>query len=372
MVIVTRSNEISSSPRIEKYIDFFEKESIKYLAIGWDREKRQIQRNNTIYFRVKSGYNLGGIKAAGFRLRWMFFLFSKLLVNRKAIKVIHAFDLDTAFPACIYKVLFAKKVKVIFDVCDWFSANLHNQNNFFLFAFKQMEKFVVDHVDEVILCEPERIKQIPLRLKKQELIVPNIPVFEDRTFLFIDELTKFNKEQLTISYVGGFSDQRLIVELLEIANLGLINLLIAGYGSKIIENICEENKSRSNVKYYGKVEYRKGLNLMYNSDLIFAMYSKSNPNHKFAAPNKYYEAMMLGKPILSTRGLSIGDKILRYNIGFVCDDNKEDLISCFSTISKEELLEKGQIAFELWEGTYKNYNSIFFEEKYKDIINQKN
>lgn len=371
MVIVTRSNEIYSSPRIEKYIEFFEKENIDYLAIGWDRKNKKINRKNTIYFRANSGYALGGIKAAVFRIGWMIFLFNQLLARRDKLAIIHAFDLDTAFPASIFKTLFGKNIKVIFDVCDWFSANLHNQNKFFIFVFKQMEKFAINHVDEVILCEPERVKQIPFALKRKEIIVPNIPVFENINFLFYDDGFSFNNEKLRVSYVGGFSDQRLIAELLEIAELEYVNLLIAGYGDSLLEQRCKKIEHRVNVKYFGKVEYRKGLNIMYNSDLIFAMYSRSNPNHNFAAPNKYYEAMMLGKPILSTKGLSIGDKILHFNIGFVCNDTKEDLIECFSKISRHELEEKGKNALELWENTYKNFNSNFFEKKYKSLILKK-
>lgn len=42
--------------------------------------------------------------------------------------VLHGCDLDSAFPAIVYKCFFNKKTKVIFDVFDWFSATLYNQS----------------------------------------------------------------------------------------------------------------------------------------------------------------------------------------------------------------------------------------------------
>lgn len=84
--------------------------------------------------------------------------------------------------------------------------------------------------------------------------------------------------------------------------MGICNLLIAGYGAKEIEERCINLNEKDNIIYFGKVVYDQGLNIMYNGDVIYAMYCKTNPNHIFAAPNKYYEAMLLAKPIISTKG----------------------------------------------------------------------
>ena len=146
------------------------------------------------------------------------------------------------------------------------------------------------------------------------------------------------------------------------------NLLIAGYGSKEIEDKCKELSILSNIKYFGKVDYKIGLNIMYNSNIIYAMYSKSNPNHFYAAPNKYYEAMMLGKPIISTKGINMERKILDNNIGYIIEESSEELINLINSLSLDDIQEKGKAANLLWENKYKNYTSKFLNEEYIDLI----
>lgn len=369
MIVATRSNAIYSSPRIEKYLNFYDNNNVNYLVVGWDRKGENLERKNTVYYKKKGGYNVGGFHAVANRLGWMFFLFKILLKNKKSITAIHACDLDTAFPATIFKKILKKEVKVIFDVCDWFSATLSNQNKFVLKVFIWMEKYTTKHTDEVIICEPERIEQIPFVLKKKELILPNIPTFEDTNFLNKNEEYKFHNNNITFSYVGGFGKERFIDELLDVAERKYINLLIAGYGDVEIEKRCEILSNTSNVKYFGKVEYKKGLNIMYNSDVIYAMYCKSNPNNIYAAPNKFYESMMLGRPILSTKGISISHKIEKYNIGYIIDESTDDLIYLIESLSKKDLFQKGENASLLWRDSFQFYTADFLNHTYRNLLN---
>lgn len=369
MIIATRSNAIYSSPRIEKYISFYKMQKLDYLVIGWDRKGENLQRENTIYYRKVSGYNIGGLKAAFHRTRWMIFLFRQFFKNKKRITTIHAFDLDTAFPACIFKSFIKKNISVIFDVCDWFSATITNENKFIKSSFTWMEKYTINHTDEVILCEPERIEQIPYTLKKKELIVPNIPSFSNIDFLKIDKKYQFDNDLIVFSYVGGFGKTRFLYELLDVAQEGLIDLLIAGYGNHELEEKCKKLSALSNIKYFGKVDYNQGLNIMFNSNIIYAMYSKANPNNNYAAPNKYYEAMMLGKPILTTEGISIARKVRKFNTGYVIEESLPELKALVISLNKEDMKKKGENANRLWETTYKNYIANFFNNEYIEILN---
>lgn len=368
MIILTRSNAIYSSPRIEKYIDFVNEKGLNYLVVGWDRLGKNLQRENTVYFQRTSGYSVGGLKAAKNRFLWMWYLLTVFYKKRDQVTVIHAFDVDTAFPACVFKVFVKRDVKVIFDICDWFSDTLYNQNSLVLYIFKKMESFTIKHSDEVIICEPERINQIPYKLNKPHLVLPNIPSFDDISFLKADPQFHFDNNILTVSYVGGFSEFRLLNELLTIAERGDINLLIAGFGSAPIESRCEALSTLSNVKYYGKVGYKDGLNIMYNSDIIYAMYAKSNPNHFYAAPNKYYEAMMLGKPIISTKGISLGDKVVNNKVGYILEEDVNELASLVQNLDPEDMLKKGAKASALWEDKYKFFINNFFNQKYLEIV----
>ena len=165
-----------------------------------------------------------------------------------------------------------------------------------------------------------------------------------------------------MTYVGGFSQGRCLTELIDGAAQGHYNLNI-GYGTKEIVSKLESLENCQTIRYYGKVEYSKGLRIMYNSDIIYAMYSKENPNHLFAAPNKYYEAMFVGKPIITTKGIITADKVMKNGFGYCIDESLDALIELVNHLTKEEICQKSKIALSLWE-QYKDVTENYLTNEY--------
>lgn len=229
-----------------------------------------------------------------------------------------------------------------------------------------MEKYTIKHADNVIICEPEREEQIPFPILDEKLsILPNIPFFTDSSFLQEREDYMFNNDKLTFSYVGGFYDERCIMEIIELAAKGYINLLIAGFGDKSYVDRLKELESCPNIKYFGKVSYNEALNIMYNSDIIYAMYAISNPNHIYAAPNKFYESMFLGKPIFTTIGTIVGEKVNMADRGYISGESLDDILDVIQNIDISKIKIKGNNAKILWESKYKFYTQDFMTHKYK-------
>ena len=365
MILIIRCNAISNDPRVKKYLSYFDSNNIDYRVLGWDRNGEDLEYKNSTFFRKNSGYNVGGLNAAWNRVLWMWFCFTQIRKIKPSF--IHGCDLDSAFPAVMYKVLCNRKTNVLFDVFDWFSATLYNQPKIITTAFKWMESFTTKYSNHIIICEKERLEQIPYDISSKVDVLPNIPMIEDETsFKYRDESLSFPNDNITISYVGGLYNERFIDELLDIAEKGNINLLIAGYGDARIENRCKKLSKLENVKYFGGVPYEQGLHISYNSDIVYAMYCTTNPNHIYAAPNKYYEAMLLGKPIITTKGTNVGDKVIQNDIGFIIDENKGHLIGLLKILEDKRTLcyEKGEKAISLWNSKYKNYTSNFLKSKY--------
>lgn len=371
MVVLIRCNDIESDPRAMKYVKYLEDTRQEYILIGWDREGKITNKDHAYYYQRIAGYNVGGLNAVVNRIRWMRFVIKTLRKLNLEKCVIHACDLDAAFPALIYKRILSKKRKntVIFDVFDWFSATLYSQSWIVLQAFKYMERFSVKNSDFIVICEPERIEQIPYEIQKTKLrVFPNIPFFSNSDFLRSDDNLRFGNDLLTFSYVGGFAPTRCINEIITIAEQGLINLAIAGFGDSQIESRLSGLKSCKNIKYYGKVKYTDGLQIMYNSDIVYAMYSKVSPNNVYAAPNKYYESMFLGKPLFSTIGTIVEKKVLSNHLGYVSEEKVEDIKEVISKITKEDLAVLGDNASRLWDETYSHYTYNWLKNDYQAII----
>lgn len=370
MVILIRCNDVVSDPRAMKYVRFLQEKGVEYKIIGWDRDGNKDVMPNAVFWQKKAGYNVGGFCAVKNRLGWMFFVVKQLLKTGREEVVLHGCDIDSAFPAALYKI-FNPKSKLLFDVFDWFSATLYNQKQYILKAFGIMEMFTVNHSNKIVICEPERIEQIPFHIDESLItVLPNIPFFNDNSFLEKDSRKSFSNNLLTFSYVGGFSKDRCLFEIVKIAEKGKINLSIAGYGDKELEEKLESLRDCPYIRYYGKVPYQEGLNISYNSDIMYAMYSKVNPNNIYAAPNKYYESMFLSKPLFTTKGTIVEKKVLNYQTGFVSEEKESDILETLSHITKEKISIYGHNASILWHDKYKEYTRNWLINEYMAFIEQ--
>lgn len=372
MIVLIRCNDVVSDTRAAKYIKYLEDTNQEYYVIGWDRAGICSEPKNGTYFKKLAGVNVGGIKAATNRVFWMNFVVKSLKKFNGEDIVIHACDVDSAFPAAVYKSLYNKRARIIFDVFDWFSASMNDQGAVILSAFKFMEKFTVKRSDYIIICENERIDQIQFSVDSQKLyVLPNIPYFSDRSFLVKDEGLSFNNNKITFSYVGGFTTTRCLDEIITLAEKGIINLLIAGYGNTEIENRLSSEEC-ANIKYFGPVKYSDGLKIMYQADIVYAMYSKVIPNHVYAAPNKFYEALFLGKPLFTTEGTIVEKKVKELGTGFTSEESLSEIEKVIGQIRSDEILLKGKIAHELWIEKYQTYTLSFMQNEYQMMLNNKN
>ena len=123
-----------------------------------------------------------------------------------------------------------------------------------------------------------------------------------------------------------------------------------------------------NIVYFGEVDPKKALGIMNSSDIIVGMYYKTVKNHLYASPNKYYEHLMLGKPLLTTFGTNPGDKVIQYDTGFAIGENIYELENFIMKLNKSILRSKGCQAKNIWFAFgYDNYINVI-RNKYYNII----
>lgn len=347
MIVIIRCNDIISDSRTKKYIDFLQAKGAEYRIIAWDRLGQAQHLPGAVYCPVRSKYNQGGVGAIKDRLRWMWFILQTLFGMKDNLRI-HACDLDAAFPAAVYKLLSRRKNFLLFDVFDWISDTLYDQGRIVAMAFAFMERVSTRMADHIIICEPERVKQIPYSIEGRYSVLQNIPSFASADFLYRDDSFRFGNGLLTLVYVGGFTADRCLDMLIDGALQGLYNLNIAGYGNKDILAKLEAHAKNEHIRYYGKVAYTDGLRIMSNSDIVYAMYSKKNPNHLYAAPNKYYEAMFVGRPLITTQGIIVAEKAEANGFGYAIDETLSSLADLVARLTPDDVQQKAAQAAALW------------------------
>ena len=357
MIALLRSTDGNPDSRFEKYTDFLESASIPYLTICWDRYGVKEPSENKLYYKKNSKYGLRFKNITGL-LGFNWFIFKSLIARRKEYRTIHAADFDTIVPAMMMKFLFRKKV--IYDIYDWYIDSRSITNPMLKWILTQIERINVKKSDAVIICEEGRREQIMFEPKKL-WVLPNIP------FLNIPNNEYIPNQKLSISYVGILGNGRGLMNLIRLASEHPeVEVTVGGFGP--LEKEFKKASELPNFNFKGRVDYSTALEIMSNSDLIYAMYERVNPNHILAAPNKYYEGLALGRPVITTVGTLVGDKVNKYDTGYCIDEQYESLDKLISDIDRIDISSKSLNASDLWNYTYKDYVKNFMETEYIDFI----
>ncbi len=317
-VVILRSNPIAPDPRVEKIARSLSRAGYKVTVVGWDRlavypklEERDYAKVYRLHIRARFG---SGLRNLPYLLKWQLGLCQWLIKNHSNYQIIHACDFDTVLPAVLAKVVLKKRV--VYDIFDFYADRLRKTPEWIKRIIRRVDLWVIGFVDAVIIADDIRHEQIQGARPKRIEVIYNSP--EPIELLKAD--TEINKKgKLHIAYVGLLQVERGLLELIELLKRHPEwHLDLAGFGGdeKII---LREAEKLSNVTFYGRVSYEKALKISAKADVLVATYDPKIPNHRYSSPNKLFEAMMLGKPIIVARGTGMDRLVEKYRLGLVIE-----------------------------------------------------
>lgn len=364
MVLLIRDNECFE-PRVQNYLRYFKSHNIPYHVIAWNRNGTALPDEHITFYERRAEYGKRIVNIPK-KLGWMLFVMKKIYRYRKEFIAIHACDIDAILPALVVGKLLRKKV--IFDIFDWISS-LTGKGIVYKFV-EFLQNLCYKHANAVILCEEERKSQAKAK-NDTIFVVPNIP--DGKTTFDSDALTKTAEDlaqfDYVISYVGVFDRDRGLENLLEvISQCSNVKLNIAGFG--VLNELIQTYASRyPNITYWGRVDYSVGQAIQKNSSLISAMYHLTSPLHKFAAPNKYYESLVLGVPMITTENTLVGSKVSKYDTGFVMDESAGSLLDLLQRSDLGTKIDAKKLnCIQTWQDVYAGYYESFMNEVYIKTI----
>ncbi len=125
-----------------------------------------------------------------------------------------------------------------------------------------------------------------------------------------------------------------------------------------------------NIHWHGKIDYQESLALYFQSDVILATYDPAIANNRLGSPNKIFEAMMLGKPVIVAENTNMDRVIRETNAGIVV--RYGDLENLENTLSA--LCENPDLGSKLGASgrmTYENqYSWLKMEQKIIDLYQE--
>lgn len=369
-IVMIRSNPISPDSRVEKEAESLVQDGHEVTVLGWDRscnhEADTVKLKNLHGETTVIRFGIYAVFGAGLKNFQALHKFQKtcyawLIDNKDAYDVIHACDLDNGLVA--RKVSKKLKKKFVYDVFDYYSAS--HDMPFHLAPFvSRIENRIISKADVTIICSEQRVEQIRGSKPKRLVIIHNSP--HQALIKLANKDFRIKESGISgrtkIGYVGILSRARLIEEMVEVVKKrDDLELHIGGFG-QLNDFLVNASKDSNNIFFYSKLLYPETLKLEEQMDILTAIYDPTVENHKYAAPNKFYEALMFGKPLIMIHNTGMDHVVDEYQIGATIDFTAESLSKGIDVI----ISEKGR-----WNEISKTEKTLFEEQYSWDIMGKR-
>ena len=273
-------------------------------VIGWDRQQSQDvhQRRDHIDF-----LRLGGRSTHGRGITQVYFLWR---FWRRALKclaglrpqVVHCHDLDTLWAGA--RAAKAAQAKLVFDAHENFpDMMVGHLPQAAVGLLNILERRLVRRADLLVTVGNRLCRHYQHLGARQTVIVGNWKDPEAYQFAPA-QLQALRKElgldqRIVISFIANLGRERHLQPLLEAVAASDRFACVVG-GSGCLEGLARQYaRSHRNIVYLGAVPpARVGL-LTAACDAVYYGFDTGNPNSRWSAPNKLYEAFAAGKPILA-------------------------------------------------------------------------
>lgn len=246
-------------------------------------------------------------------------------------------DLDT-LPAN-FLVAKLRSGKLVYDSHEYFTEVPELKDRKFVKNFwTKIEKMLVPRVDAAYTVNESLAKMYSVKYGIEFGVIRNVPDghVEEEEVSVPDEYIN----STFIIYQGAVNKDRGLEELIEIiGEEQSYKLVIAGDGD-VIEAL--KNKVRflgieNNVLFIGKLRPRKLKWLTKQAALGISLEKKTNLNYYYALPNKLFDYIHAGIPVLCSGFPEMRKIVQGYEVGMIVDPDKREEIKKMISIMLNDL-----------------------------------
>jgi glycosyltransferase involved in cell wall biosynthesis len=282
------------------------------------------------------------------QLCWQVALLGWLARHRREYQIIHACDFDTVLAGLCCKALFRKKV--VYDIFDFYADMLRATPAAVKRAIRWLDLRAINAAEALILADEARFQQINGAHPRRSAVVYN--AVEDST---PGDIATTPSGGLRLAYFGNLQVERGLLELLEVMSKHPEwRLEMGGFGGDEAM-IRAKAIELANVSWHGLVPYERVLEISRGVDILVATYDPAIPNNRYASPNKLFEAMLLGKPIVVAQDTNMDRIVHKAGCGMVVPyGNAVKLAEALQTLQDDPDLRSqlGSNARHAFETTY--------------------
>jgi glycosyltransferase involved in cell wall biosynthesis len=352
--------------RLKKELESIKKNGYSVSLIIWERSWPLDLDGDVEIKSLMLDVPVGNVKTLFyFPLWWTFMVYWLIRMQWDAV---HSVNFDTfLFSFLIAKI---KRKPIVYDIFDSYGDVMHRLIRPFIVS---MDNFTMKFSDAIIIADDSRINQIAKGIKNRIITINNTP---DDSYFQRNSSTESNssnedEDEFTIFLGGKITKQRGTDAIISaVKEIDDVKLIIKGFCSEeeYKKDLRDATKNMPNIDMYlDGVSYDEIIKKTLQSDLTLALYDPEYPNNVYASPNKLFESMASGNPIIVNENTSMASIVMEENCGIVIPYNDVDAIkNAILQIKndnelKRKLGENGRKAY------ISKYNWNVMEERLIDI-----
>jgi len=324
-VLMLVSNGFTHDPRVSAEAASLTEADYDITVLAWDRKgtlPREEVRNGVRIVRVRNTLGMRLRLYDFFRLRPFWRLAARRALALHAatpFAVVHCHDFDTLPAGVRFKE--RTHVPLIYDAHEVFPYLLElSRARRWAPKFEQMERGLVPHADLVIAAGPGHRDYVQSMTRAPIVVVTNSKPLASKGY------EPPARERMTVVYYGGLDPSRLLVPLAELAvEDGSFDVEIAGEGplSGRIRELAA--KSRGHLRYLGLIPMEEVVERTRASDVVFSVFDPTRRLNRVGAPNKLFEALAAGRPVLVAKGTWAATAVEAAECGLAIEYSKDAL-----------------------------------------------
>lgn len=260
-------------------------------------------------------------------LKYVEFFVRALYCCRHA-DIVHCNDLNALPIGVAAKMVSFGRVKVVYDAHEYEIHRVSPTRRVNIAVNYMLERILIRFADRVMTVS-EAISNEYARLYRisQPALVLNCPPSSEvnKSNLFRDRFG-IRQDQIIVLYQGGLSKGRGIEILLKAFSELLddtVVFVVMGYGP--LESLILEYQGKdSRIFFHPAVSPSVLLDYTSSADYGVLFYEDNCLNHRYCSPNKMFEYLMAGIPVLSSNLVEMRRLIEQNNIGVVAESNDAD------------------------------------------------
>lgn len=333
--IISVINDLVTDQRIDKTAGVLHDLGFDVLMVGRRKtDSPPMTQRNYETLRMRLLWEKGPLFYAEFNIRLLFLLLSRpagLLISN---------DLDTLLPNFLVHKL--KRIPIVFDSHEYFTATPELVDRPKVQRiWKWIEKTIVPKLHNCITVNASIAALFEQEYHIHFKIVRNIPrrrtnsVNPSRAALGLPE-----NQKIVLMQGSGINVQRGAEEAVEAMQyLDNVLLLIVGGGDvlPVLKNKVQELSLQTKVKFVSRQTPENLAGYTANADIGLTIDKDTNINYRFSLPNKLFDYIYAGVPVLSTPLVELKNIIEQYQIGeFIENHDPQHMATVISKMLQNE------------------------------------